>query len=55
MSKMSTMKVSLIACFNLQAKIDFPFYHLSEKEIGVLNDWKKKFKVKYPVVDSVAN
>ncbi|XP_057959604.1 probable steroid-binding protein 3 [Malania oleifera] len=23
---------------------------LSEKEIGVLNDWEKKFEAKYPVV-----
>ncbi|MCL7042695.1 hypothetical protein MKW94_024648 [Papaver nudicaule] len=26
---------------------------LSEKEIGVLNDWEKKFEAKYPVVGSV--
>ena len=28
---------------------------LSEKEIGVLNDWEKKFEAKYPVVGRVAN
>lgn len=27
---------------------------LSEKEIGVLNDWEKKFEAKYPVVGRVA-
>ncbi|XP_010268521.1 PREDICTED: probable steroid-binding protein 3 [Nelumbo nucifera] len=26
---------------------------LSEKEMGVLNDWEKKFEAKYPVVGSV--
>ncbi|XP_018839569.1 probable steroid-binding protein 3 [Juglans microcarpa x Juglans regia] len=28
---------------------------LSEKEIGVLNDWEKKFEAKYPVVGRVAS
>ncbi|XP_028807120.1 probable steroid-binding protein 3 [Neltuma alba] len=27
---------------------------LSEKEIGVLNDWEKKFEAKYPVVGHVS-
>ncbi|KAK4277262.1 hypothetical protein QN277_015280 [Acacia crassicarpa] len=27
---------------------------LSEKEIGVLNDWEKKFEAKYPVVGRVS-
>ncbi|XP_051129381.1 probable steroid-binding protein 3 [Andrographis paniculata] len=27
---------------------------LSEKEIGVLNDWEKKFQAKYPTVGTVA-
>ncbi|RZC73677.1 hypothetical protein C5167_049161 [Papaver somniferum] len=26
---------------------------LSEKEMGVLNDWEKKFEAKYPVIGSV--
>ncbi|ESW08926.1 hypothetical protein PHAVU_009G086200 [Phaseolus vulgaris] len=28
---------------------------LSEKEIGVLNDWENKFQAKYPVVGRVLN
>lgn len=28
---------------------------LSEKEIGVLEDWEKKFEAKYPVVGRVAS
>ncbi|KAI3426528.1 Cytochrome b5 heme-binding domain-containing protein [Psidium guajava] len=28
---------------------------LSDKEIGVLNDWEKKFEAKYPVVGRVAS
>ncbi|CAJ1973629.1 unnamed protein product [Sphenostylis stenocarpa] len=28
---------------------------LSDKEIGVLDDWEKKFQAKYPVVGRVAN
>jgi membrane-associated progesterone receptor component len=28
---------------------------LSEKEIGVLDDWEKKFEAKYPVVGRVAS
>lgn len=28
---------------------------LSEKEIGVLNDWENKFQAKYPVVGRVIN
>lgn len=28
---------------------------LTEKEIGVLADWEKKFQAKYPVVGTVAN
>ena len=28
---------------------------LSEKEIGVLNDWEKKFQAKYPVVGRVVS
>ncbi|PON68361.1 Cytochrome b5-like heme/steroid binding domain containing protein [Trema orientale] len=28
---------------------------LSEKEIGVLNDWEKKFEAKYPVIGRVAS
>ncbi|CAK9141331.1 unnamed protein product [Ilex paraguariensis] len=28
---------------------------LSEKEIGVLNDWEKKFEAKYPVVGNVVS
>lgn len=28
---------------------------LAEKEIGVLNDWEKKFEAKYPVVGHVAS
>ncbi|XP_019415948.1 PREDICTED: probable steroid-binding protein 3 [Lupinus angustifolius] len=28
---------------------------LSEKEIGVLNDWETKFQAKYPVVGRVLN
>lgn len=28
---------------------------LSEKEIGVLNDWEKKFEAKYPIVGRVAS
>ncbi|GKV52983.1 hypothetical protein SLEP1_g59533 [Rubroshorea leprosula] len=28
---------------------------LSEKEIGVLNDWEKKFEANYPVVGRVAS
>lgn len=27
---------------------------LSEKEIGVLDDWEKKFEAKYPIVGSLA-
>ncbi|XP_076901298.1 putative steroid-binding protein 3 [Bidens hawaiensis] len=27
---------------------------LTEKEIGVLDDWEKKFEAKYPVVGSLA-
>ncbi|XP_009772850.1 probable steroid-binding protein 3 [Nicotiana sylvestris] len=26
---------------------------LSEKEMGVLNDWEKKFEAKYPIVGTV--
>lgn len=28
---------------------------LSEKEIGVLNDWEKKFEAKYPIVGRVVS
>lgn len=28
---------------------------LSDKEIGVLNDWEKKFEAKYPVIGRVAS
>lgn len=28
---------------------------LSEKEIGVLNDWEKKFEAKYPIVGRVSS
>lgn len=28
---------------------------LSDKEIGVLNDWEKKFEAKYPVVGRVVS
>lgn len=28
---------------------------LSQKEIGVLNDWEKKFEAKYPVVGRVVS
>ncbi|WCJ30427.1 membrane-associated progesterone binding protein 2 [Euphorbia peplus] len=28
---------------------------LTEKEIGVLNDWEKKFEAKYPVVGRVVS
>ncbi|KDP33496.1 hypothetical protein JCGZ_07067 [Jatropha curcas] len=28
---------------------------LTEKEIGVLNDWEKKFEVKYPIVGRVVS
>ncbi|XP_038885033.1 probable steroid-binding protein 3 [Benincasa hispida] len=28
---------------------------LSEKEIGVLNDWEKKFQAKYPIVGRVVS
>ncbi|TQD75773.1 hypothetical protein C1H46_038670 [Malus baccata] len=28
---------------------------LTEKEIGVLTDWEKKFEAKYPVVGRVAS
>ncbi|KHN29639.1 Putative steroid-binding protein 3 [Glycine soja] len=28
---------------------------LSDKEIGVLNDWENKFQAKYPVVARVLN
>jgi len=28
---------------------------LSDKEMGVLNDWEKKFEAKYPVVGRVAS
>ena len=28
---------------------------LSEKEMGVLDDWEKKFEAKYPVVGRVAS
>lgn len=27
---------------------------LSEKEMGVLDDWEKKFEAKYPIVGSLA-
>ncbi|KAJ9536981.1 hypothetical protein OSB04_029714 [Centaurea solstitialis] len=27
---------------------------LTEKEIGILNDWEKKFEAKYPIVGSLA-
>ncbi|XP_058203539.1 probable steroid-binding protein 3 [Rhododendron vialii] len=28
---------------------------LSDKEMGVLNDWEKKFEAKYPIVGRVAS
>ncbi|KAL2525415.1 putative steroid-binding protein 3 [Abeliophyllum distichum] len=28
---------------------------LTDKEIGVLNDWEKKFEAKYPIVGTVSN
>ncbi|KAG5563074.1 hypothetical protein RHGRI_005723 [Rhododendron griersonianum] len=28
---------------------------LSDKEMGVLNDWEKKFEAKYPIVGCVAS
>ncbi|GER32481.1 membrane-associated progesterone binding protein 2 [Striga asiatica] len=28
-------------------------YGLTEKEIGVLDDWEKKFQAKYPIVGTV--
>ncbi|CAA3032372.1 probable steroid-binding protein 3 [Olea europaea var. sylvestris] len=28
---------------------------LTDKEMGVLNDWEKKFEAKYPIVGTVSN
>ncbi|XP_038886284.1 probable steroid-binding protein 3 [Benincasa hispida] len=36
-----------------EADISFSLEGLSEKEMGVLNDWEKKFQAKYPIVGRV--
>jgi membrane-associated progesterone receptor component len=35
--------------------ISSSLHGLTEKEIGVLDDWEKKFEAKYPVVGSVVS
>lgn len=45
LAKMSKSEEDVTACLE----------DLSEKEIGVLGDWEKKFEAKYPVVGRVAS